>query len=222
MNPIRKVLWTGGWDSTFRIIELFRNGAIIQPIYAYDTKRVSSSKELETIESITLEVKSLFPKSSGEILPLEIIYKRDIPNSIFLKLAFKILRKKTKAGRQYYWLACLATKIKDLELSIEMDTNEKLFSNSILIPVNSDNKQEINWKIDTKKANIWTKLIFQNMRFPLLLTSKLEMKSIAEENGYISIMNKTWFCHKSTEKPCGKCNPCKSVINSTLPHRFHS
>ena len=47
-----KILWTGGWDSTFRVIELSRKNVVIQPIYVLDSGRKSTDYELKAIDKI--------------------------------------------------------------------------------------------------------------------------------------------------------------------------
>lgn len=44
-GPI-SILWTGGWDSTYRVVELSRQKVTIQPIYILDPKRESANYEL--------------------------------------------------------------------------------------------------------------------------------------------------------------------------------
>jgi len=47
------------------------------------------------------------------------------------------------------------------------------------------------------------------------------MKSIAEEKGYLYIMNKTWFCHSPIKnEPCGLCNPCRYTIEEGMEYRL--
>ena len=46
------VLWTGGWDSTFRIVELSRSFCSIQPIYVIDPERQSIGYELAAMDAI--------------------------------------------------------------------------------------------------------------------------------------------------------------------------
>ena len=46
------------------------------------------------------------------------------------------------------------------------------------------------------------------------------MKKYAEEHDFIDIMNKTWFCHRSKEKPCGECAPCKQYVIDGFGYRL--
>ena len=44
-QTVIKLLWTGGWDSTYRLVELSRMDVTVQPIYGCDGKR--DSMEIE-------------------------------------------------------------------------------------------------------------------------------------------------------------------------------
>lgn len=50
------------------------------------------------------------------------------------------------------------------------------------------------------------------------------MGKIAEENGFGSIMEMTWFCFAPTwrKTPCGYCNPCKYTREEGLGRRVPS
>lgn len=50
-KPI-KIFWTGGWDSTYRIVELVLQGRTVSPVYVIDRNRKSWQKEIETLESL--------------------------------------------------------------------------------------------------------------------------------------------------------------------------
>ncbi|MBT8377317.1 MAG: hypothetical protein KJO22_10635 [Bacteroidia bacterium] len=218
MDKINNVLWTGGWDSTFRVIQLYKRGATIQPYYVIDRKRESTSKELETLNTLQDKIKEHFTKTQATLLPIIFIEKADIPKNPFLKVMHKALKKQIKLGKQYYWLACLAQTIKPLEISITHEDLDRFFSMDQLIEV-SKNKYSKNWRINSKRVDYYRKYLFKNILFPLVCFTKPEMKKIAEDEDFIDLMNLTWFCHDSQTKPCGKCNPCKSTIKVGLGYR---
>lgn len=219
MSVIHKVLWTSGWDSTFRVIDLYKKGATIQPIYVFDDNRASSKKELETIDLLKHLIETKYPNSSGKILELKIIQRKGIPKNAILKFAFKVLKSRQRLGKQYYWLALLAKTNKGLELSINKNDLFDFFLMDKTITL-EDEVLGKNWMINPNKTDFFTKNIFENMRFPLINLTKVEMKKISEENGFIDIMNQTWFCHDSDTKPCGKCNPCKQHIKDNMAYRL--
>ena len=51
-NKIVEIFWTGGFDSTFRIVQLSRCNVTIQPYYISDNRK-SEKNELKAIEQIT-------------------------------------------------------------------------------------------------------------------------------------------------------------------------
>ena len=220
MEKANNVLWTGGWDSTFRVIQLFRLGATIQPIHVLDHNRQSSKKELEVVKELALKIPLQYKASKGKILPLDVIYRKNIPSNLFLKLLHKKLKTKHGIGKQYYWLGSLAKqrKYKSLEVSLHKEDMHKFFSEDQMIEIN-DERLGLNCRINTKKVNFRKKYIFKNMMFPLMTISKPQMKIVAEENNFIDLMELTWFCHKSKERPCGECNPCKQYIRDGFGYR---
>jgi 7-cyano-7-deazaguanine synthase len=61
------------------------------------------------------------------------------------------------------------------------------------------------------------------MYFPVIYRTKPEMKQMAEEQGYLDLLEATWFCHNSSSKPCGICTPCQQYVrdgfaNKVLAH----
>ena len=219
MEKVYNVLWTGGWDSTFRVIQLYRLGVTIQPVYIIDHSRISYPKELESIEKITEGLPIKFPNLKSEIRPLIILKRKEIPFNLYLKLIHKYLRKKVKLGSQYYWLACVAKKYPGIELSLHEEDLYRFFNKSQLLQIN-DGISGVNWKINPKKVDFFRRQLFSNMTFPLIEITKPEMKHISEEHNFFDLMELTWFCHKSAEKPCGKCSPCKQYIEHGFGFRL--
>lgn len=50
-KPI-EIFWIGGWDSTYRVVDLGRQNRIVSPVYVIDRNRPSWEKEIETIENL--------------------------------------------------------------------------------------------------------------------------------------------------------------------------
>ncbi|TVZ50917.1 7-cyano-7-deazaguanine synthase [Dokdonia sp. Hel_I_53] len=218
-NSVHNVLWTSGWDSTFRVIQLYRNNCTIQPIYVRDHNRKSTQREFETIQSLTSSIQDHFSTSKGSILPLIIYERKKIPSNFRLKFAYNILRKRKNLGKQYYWLAFLAKKYNRLELSIHKGDLYRFFNLDELIVINQGASGE-NWVINKKKVDIFRKLLFGNMTFPIVNISKPEMKKIAEDYNFSNLMEQTWFCHRSGSKACGECSPCKQYRRDGFGYRI--
>ena len=221
MSDSKNVLWTGGWDSTFRIIQLYKRGLTLQPIYVIDSGRKSTQKEIETIQLLTELISSKFNESEGKILPLELIEKKSIPKNLYLKLIYKLIKRRRRIGKQYYWIACLALNYKGLEQGFHKEDRDSLIYFNELLEI-EDETGGANWVSHPKKMDFYRRQIFKNIRFPLAYISKLEMKKYAEEHDFIDIMNKTWFCHRSQDKPCGECAPCKQYVIDGFGYRLKS
>ncbi len=221
MEKTMPFLWTGGWDSTFRVIQLYQQGVTLQPIYVIDHNRPSAEKEIETIALLSKQIEERFKNSNGKILSVRLIKRKSIKSSIYLKKIFKMIKRRQPIGKQYYWLACLAKKYGALEQCFHKEDRDQLISISELTEI----KDEIggrNWVVNQKKMGFLRSQLFKNVRFPLIYISKLEMKSYAEEHGFIDIMNNTWFCHKSGEKPCRYCSPCKQYVIDGFGYRLEN
>src|SRR5699024_7696604 len=118
-----KVLWTGGWDSTFRILDLILNKKVcVQPYYILDEGRKSTKMELNTMDNIRTKLKN--------------IKINDIPKNEEITQAYKVLSSQSHLGSQYDWLAryCEDNKISDLELCIHSDdTVEGFIKNDVTL-----------------------------------------------------------------------------------------
>ncbi|SDH73414.1 hypothetical protein [Winogradskyella thalassocola] len=219
MKEAKVVLWTGGWDSTFRVIQLYERGLILQPLYVIDKGRPSTDKELETIKQLSEEIRQRFKDSNGKILPVKLIKREKIPTNLYLKLIFKLIRRRRRIGKQYYWLACLAKKYKGLEQGFHNEDRDSLIYFNELTEIKDETGGK-NWVVNPKKIDFLRKELFKNIRFPIAYISKLEMKRYAEKHNFIDIMNNTWFCHRATDKPCGECNPCKQYVIDGFGYRL--
>ncbi len=221
MKEAKNVLWTGGWDSTFRIIQLYERDLTLQPLYVIDKGRPSTKKEIETIQLLSQQIPGIFKDSKGEILPLKLIKRETIRNDWFIKLIFKLIRwtHKDKIGKQYYWLACLSKEYEGLEQSFHKEDRDQLINLKELTEIKDETGGE-NWVVNPKKMDFLRRQLFKNTRFPLMYSSKIEMKTFAEKHGFIEILDNTWFCHRSGDKPCGECAPCKQYIIDGFGYRL--
>jgi len=215
------ILWTGGWDSTYRILQLATKPVTIQPYYLIRGKRRSRDFELRAIDTITKEIRA-HPETACVISELISLEVADIIKNQEITDAYNNILKTDFFGSQYDWLARFATTIRNLELTIHQD--DKAFS---IIQKHGDlleKRDEVKgdyYVLDQDTSTDDLIKVFGNYHFPLLNSNKLEMKRWAEEMNYIDIMNKTWFCHHpKNNAPCGVCNPCIYTIEEGLEYRF--
>lgn len=216
------LLWTSGWDSTFRLLELVcLKKELVQPIYIIDEDRKSLQNELNSIEKITKAIHEKYPYSKELILPIKYYSKKDIIIKPEIKAAFEHIRNFIKIGSQYDWISslCGQEKLKDVELCIFKNERTDILFNYInseesIVAKDLFNNEETK----TKEA---IQLIFKHYLFPVLTIDKMDMYTTAKQNDWMEIMKLTWFCHRPKKgKPCGKCNPCSIAIIEGLGFRI--
>lgn len=220
-RPVIEIFWTGGFDSTFRIVQLSRCDVRIQPYYMCDNRK-SELNELNAIQSITKVLKQ-HKDTKCEILDLKIIKISDRIDNIEVSKAYEELRKTDFFGGQYSWLACFAIHHKGIELSIHEDDKAiKLIQKyGQLKQVNDPIIRGGYWVLDPMNSKLELKTLFENYHLPLAGWTKLKMKEFYIKYGYEEIMQKTWFCYDPIHgKPCGICNPCIYTIEEGMKERF--
>lgn len=219
---IVKLLWTGGWDSTFRLLQLVvEKGATVLPIYIIHTARASTTTEIETIDKIRALTNKLFPQTTDRILPTLFFSFHDIKPYPEITEKFASLRRQSHLGSQYDWLARFAKQhhIDGMELSIHVD--DKAFGFIKEVVEKTEDLNGLNYKLVPGVESNNPLSLFQPYRFPLLEWSKVRMKEHALEIGTFEIMKLTWFCYKPINgEPCGLCNPCHYSINEGMEFRF--
>lgn len=211
-----KVLWTGGWDSTFRIVELSRQKVIIQPIYVLDSQRKSIEYEFKAMDEI---VKILEKKREtiAQIKPLKVIKKEDIPKNDDITNAYKVINSKTKLGSQHDWLARLAVVYPNIEIGTEWGEPE---TSHIIQAIQDFGELVIEDGIgylDKEKSSKEGRLVLGNFNYPIINKTEKDMLEIIKEIKYEDVMKHIWFCHKPINgEPCGICHPCNVKIESDM------
>lgn len=66
------LLWTGGWDSTFRLLQLLHDtDADVQPLYLVDEGRGSTPREIETMRTIRAKIERRWPQVANRLRPTD-------------------------------------------------------------------------------------------------------------------------------------------------------
>lgn len=219
-KKVVEIFWTGGYDSTFRVVQLSRMDVIIRPFYLSDN-RIAESYEIAAIEKATKLIRE-HPDTKAELLDLVYVPVSERPEGDEgIKAAYERIFSCNWLGNQYVWLADFAKHHKGIELSIEKGTNpvKLIEKNGGFKKISIDEIGET-FVVDEKTHSDFYSL-FGNFTIPLLEVSKLDMKAFFLENGYSEVMKATWFCHSPINgKPCGKCNPCKGVVEEGMSERL--
>lgn len=217
---IVKLLWTSGWDSTFRLLQLvIEKEATVLPLYVIIT--ASAPVEIKAINKIKKLLFKLFPETVDRILPTFFFDSHDLPDYPEINEKYNALYDKSYLGSQYTGLAKFAKYlgINDLELSIHVDDTAYKFIKSDVIK-NEDRNGEY-YSLDPAMEDSNPLSLFKPFRLPMLEWTKVAMKEHAIKTGTLDIMKLTWFCHKPKNgEPCGICNPCKYSIQEGMEFRF--
>lgn len=209
---VRKVLWTSGWDSTFRVLySLIVDKVDVEPIYIIDNQRKSTLKELETMIKISSLFNEKYPDLSEKLKPITLI-NYELKKTKQYENNLKYLRElPIKFGNQYAWLSVPLNKhistLENIEISFQAGSSQTEFLKPYLYKLTTQDNYLI---LDSAPDNI--RSLFGKYYFPLINLTKTDMKKISEKLGFYDLMLKTWFCHKPLiGMPCGSCNPCKDA-----------
>lgn len=215
-----KILWTGGWDSTFQLLRLlFLNNQSVEPYYLIDEDRPSTGVELLTMKRIRQNISEMDDSAASLIRPTKYFSVSQIPDDPEITKAYNTIKKTRFIGSQYDWLAryCKYRCITNLQLCIHEDDKAAVVVGPIISKKKLD-KEPVVWEDQYLKTD--EHLIFKWFEFPILKLTKTDMANIAEQHGWRKIMEMTWFCHRPLNgKPCGRCNPCRYTIEEGLAWR---
>lgn len=218
---MNNILWTGGWDSSFRVLDLLlRKQKNVQPYYIYDAKRKSVQFEMNAMETIKKMAIERDPKVEELIKDTIVVDIEDIPKNQKITESYKRLHASAYLGVQYDWLARFVESqgIIGLELSIHKDDKATKYIKNEVTLITEENDSYYVLKNDSTNKELD---LFSNYHFPLLDLTKPEMGEIAKRSGFAEIMEETWFCHRPTKEghPCGMCNPCKYTREEGMGRR---
>lgn len=216
-NRIVHILWTGGLDSTYRMVELSRKKCVIQPHYVI-VNRVNIKNELKAISEITRILNS-DRRTIAAIRPVETFSKYDLVEYPDIQSAWEMLHEKKNFKSQQYPLFTRYARQKELKLEMGIQfsksgTVAKVVDESYLIDCPDDDDVMM---IDSEKgSHEWASYtLFQDFRFPKSLYHKTKREEIEELKrlGYDKVLKKVWTCFRPVfGMPCGHCFACQSAI----------
>ncbi len=207
------VFWTGGQDSTFRILWLtLVEEKQVQPIYIIDESRTTWTLEISTIQKLSILIRNSCVKSL--LYPINIYCKSDFPVDSEISCLFESVKKKCHIGTQYKWLAQFCKNLNFMPKSIELCMTKHEEG-----PTELQKQIFINPYEDLNISNNEACKLFSYYSFPLIHTSKKKMLEYAREYNFFDILNKSWFCHEPIlNRPCGYCRPCQIAAKDLSGH----
>lgn len=214
------LFWTGGWDSTFRLLDLLLlKQRPVRPYYVINLKRPSFHEEIRTMSAIKGMIFERAPETEELLMPLEIRERSDIkPNDVITE-RFERLSAVMVMGQQYEYLARFADELGlfDLELSVRSRVHK--FLEPALIHEADGNDSYYRLRDEMMDTDMG---LFKYFRFPILHLDKLGIQELTVKHGFEDIMEHTWFCYMPAKGrvPCGGCNPCLQVIKAGMGRRI--
>ena len=219
------ILWTGGLDSSYRVIELSQMAGIeIQPYYIVDPVRSSRENELNAIKTITHIIRK-HDRTTANLLDVKLIQLDEIKPDETITASFCRLHDKHIIGHQYDLIARYAKQHNlRFEMSLEKSDRSKAM-NCILTETKlvtyKDGEYEVH-RIDPAYSTSDGIAIYSNIDLPSTLwgMTKVDEVNKLKEMGHEATVRHTWFCHFPVwGMPCGHCNPCRDSINEGLSFR---
>lgn len=225
------LLWSGGWDGTFRFLQLASEPICIQPIYIKDKGRGSQEYEIKAIEKIINIVESdregyNFKAIIKEPKFYDVAWILKNCADEKISLSFRYLKQKYNIGIQYEWFALLAK-----QLDVKLETGvvhqyhgkvEDAIEAEGILSLIADDFLEGRYEVLPREDDSEIFTVFENLILPIIKLSKKDEERIATENGWLEIMKLSWFCYNPDRhgEPCGWCGPCDDAIHTGMEWRL--
>ena len=195
-----QLLWTGGWDSTFRLLQLaLVEKRASQPLYVIDVERKSTMHELRAMDRIRAQTL----ERAGDpqlIAPVRVVVAKQFPVPDKLTELWNEIDTRMHVGVQYLWLAAVADALgwSGVELSVERHVPAPTSLHAVVQAAHDGS-------FDVPGSEL-----FKYWSFPLLEVTKDDMADSARQHGFLDLLQQSWHCHTPiVGRPCGRCRPCR-------------
>ena len=204
-NSIRNVFWTGGMDSTARLIRvLLTTKAPVQPHFVIRHEECTGH-EINAQNNIRRAFGRKYPELKSNFLPTTYTNVDLIPRSEEIASQIKEIEQKVQVYEQYHILAdyCHASGIDQVDIVFERNENF------------DPNQPDVSQFFAVSPP-------FKSFRNPHADLTKMGAYNIAKEEGWDDLLKLTSFCRKPRRRgrPCGTCGPCGDTVNEGLGFRL--
>jgi len=212
------VLWTGGWDSTFIVLDgVLRRRAAVEPHYVHDPSRRSAAREIATMDVIRAEVTSRDPEAAARLAPTRVVPLGEVPDDPDTDRRHAAWAGRTHVAPQYRWLSAYAARQpRPLALGIiRRDGGLRDVIGAELHVVDGVRRLRPTPSDDAFE-------LFRPFTFPTIELTKIDMRDEAEAAGWLDLLERTWFCHAPLRdgRPCGLCHPCHDALHQGMARRL--
>lgn len=213
------LLWTGGWDSTFRLLQLvLGEGRPVQPHYLISVNRRSTGEELRAMAAIKHKLFDRSRQARELLCPTCFAEIADLALDRRVSESMESIRRRIPLGPQYDWLAryCIQNDLQAVELAVEQGGLACQVLDTLVT------RQEDGCWVDPANSGTPEGVLFGRYRFPVFDLNKADMEKIARREGWLELLELTWFCHypRANHTPCGVCNPCCCVMEEGMARRM--
>ena len=226
------ILWTGGWDSTFRLCQLSRmDGVEVQPVYfsvqGY-SDRTNWKKEIQAQDTLLPLLRQKGETKAHILDPIRLTDK-DLPKDSAFDAAFKKWDTTGRIPGQLRFLGKLPMLFPKLEYCIEGPTLKrrqqgfKLGKTQVFLEEHGFRfhfRPDGYADMDASQADPELKLLWGGFTFPILGITEMAMVPIIRSWGYEALFKHTWTCDYGGEEPCGVCHNCETKWASGMLNFF--
>ena len=224
-TPPVRVFWTGGYDSTFRVLQacIDERRTVIPYYLAGDidnhasgrTRRKNHAEEQRAMQRVRDGLQRAFPEAARRLQPLVVV--DDVPISKSTRVAMRTLHANKVVRRRTCQYGSLGEYSLRLGQPVEIGIVKDGHSNA-----------GIYYGVHDKVAGVGASCrltadaiarhpeyaLFRNCVFPLMHLDKAEMLRIATAHGYAHLLQHTWSCWYPTAEgtPCNKCLMCRERV----------
>ena len=213
------LLWTGGWDSTYRLLELvLAREAAVQPWYVSDLIAAPLPVKYRRWRKSAPPLRS--EAGAGGFLPTKFITMADIKPDATITAQYLELKRDFGLGSQYEWLAALGKTygIENLELAIHAGDKFRRVLGDRVQKIETAVGPVFRFK-ETQGGRVPE--LFARFDFPILSLTKCEQQLLSARHGFSDILEVSWFCHWPLNGlPCGQCAPCIYTIEEGMGRRL--
>ena len=211
------ILWTGGLDSTYRVVELSQTDCVIHPHYIIINGRGTVENELKAISDIT-DILNSDERTIAKLMPVETFPMTELEMYADIQSAWNHLHEKKYFNSSQYPLLARYARQKRLKLEMGIQFSEngsvtEVVDESYL--VDCPEHEDVMMIDPIKGSQEWASYtLFKDCLFPKSLYHKTKREEIEElrSQGYDKVLKKVWTCfHPVFGMPCGHCFPCKSA-----------
>lgn len=208
VEPVQ-LLWTSGWDSTFRLCELVLvEGRAVQPLYMYVPDRAGREIELEVQGRLWQQLRERAPDPG--LLRYPIIHQQrwaaghPVPSAELRECFARVQARHPHLTGQFLRLAHLGDLLDwwAVELSLARGEGHPGFNEAAFVDHHA--RPEALELADTDEG--W---LLRRFAFPTLHRSRANMRDVAAIHGFDDLLRQSWYCQAPVgRRVCGRCRPC--------------